>query len=133
MLSVLLLFSLTACGGSDNSNDADTQNSEIVSQIESEETDDETVSQKDEEVEWKQFIKEYDEWVDDYIALLKKYNDNPTDMTILSDYTEMMSDLTEWSTKADEVTEELENSPKAAAEYAAELTKIAEKLADAVK
>lgn len=82
------------------------------------------------DAKWREFLKDYDKWVDDYISLLKKYKADPTDFTILTDYTEMMSDMVEWSNKADEVAEELED-PAEVAEYAAELAKIAAKLAEA--
>lgn len=136
MSVVLLLFSLTACGG-ENVENADIKPSESVVQVESGDdainSENQVVSNETENVEWKQFLKEYNEWVDDYIVLLKKYNANPTDATILSDYTEMMNDLTEWSARADKITKELESSPEAVAEYAAELAKIAEKLEAATK
>ncbi len=136
MSVVLLLFSLTACGG-ENVENADIKPSESVVQVESKDnainSENQVVSNETENVEWKQFLKEYNEWVDDYIVLLKKYKANPTDATILSDYTEMMNDLTEWSARADKITKELESSPEAVAEYAVELAKIAEKLEAATK
>lgn len=80
--------------------------------------------------EWRQFLKDYEKWVDDYIAIVKKYKDNPTDMSILSDYTEMVADLAEWSSRADEIELELEDTD-AALEYSQELLRIAAKLAEA--
>ncbi len=80
--------------------------------------------------EWRQFLKDYENWVDDYIAIVKKYKDNPTDMSILSDYTETVADLAEWSSRADEIELELEDT-EAALEYSQELLRIAAKLAEA--
>lgn len=81
---------------------------------------------------WKEFLGEYEEWVDDYIQIVKKYSENPTDTSILSDYTEMVTDLSEWQIRADEMEEELEEaSPTEVAEYSAELLKIAAKIAEA--
>ena len=82
------------------------------------------------DAEWKQFLKDYEAWVDDYIAIVKKYNDNPTDMSILSDYSEMISEMTDWTERADEIELELEDTD-AALEYSAELLRIAGKLAEA--
>ncbi len=82
------------------------------------------------DAEWKRFLKDYEAWVDDYIAIVKKYKDNPTDMSILSDYTEMISEMTEWTERADEIELELEDT-NAALEYSAELLRIAGKLAEA--
>ncbi len=83
------------------------------------------------DAEWKQFLEDYEAWVDDYIEIVKKYKENPTDISILSDYTEMVSDMADWSERANEVQKELENSPTATVEYAAELARIAAKLAEA--
>lgn len=61
--------------------------------------------------------------------ILKKYKENPTDTSILSDYSEMVSEMVDWSDKADEIELELENTD-AALEYSAELLRIAGKLAE---
>lgn len=82
------------------------------------------------DAEWKQFLKDYEAWVDDYIEIVKKYKDNPSDMSILSDYTEMVSEMADWSERADEIELELEDT-SAALEYSAELLRIAGKLAEA--
>jgi adenylosuccinate synthase len=68
--------------------------------------------------------------MDDYIALLKKYNDNPTDLSILSDYTEMIERMEEWSEKADNIEGSLEN-PDDLNEYIETYTRILKKLTDA--
>ncbi len=80
--------------------------------------------------EWKQFLKDYEAWVDDYIAIVKKYKNNPTDMSILSDYTDMVSEMAEWTKRADEIELDLEDTSEAL-EYSAELLRIAGKLAEA--
>ena len=84
------------------------------------------------EKQWKQFLEDYEDWIDDYIKIVKKYSENPTDVSILSDYTEMITELAEWQTKAEEMEEELEEaSPGELAEYSAALLKIAAKIAEA--
>lgn len=80
--------------------------------------------------EWKQFLKDYEVWVDDYIEIIKKYKVNPTDMSILSDYTKMASKAADWSARADEIELELKDTQEAL-EYSAELLRIAAKLAEA--
>ena len=82
------------------------------------------------DTEWKQFLKDYEAWVDEYIAIVKKQKDNPSDMSILSDYTEMLSEMTEWTERADEIELELEDTDEAL-EYSKELLRIAGKLAEA--
>lgn len=81
--------------------------------------------------EWRQFLKDYEEWVDSYIEIIKKYKENPYDMSILSDYTEMVSEMADWTERADEIEQELD-STGASLEYSAELLRIAGKLAEAV-
>lgn len=81
--------------------------------------------------QWKEFLSDYEDFIDDYVAVLKKYSKNPSDFTILADYTEMVEELSEWQTQADELAEELENaSPTEAAEYSAEILKITAKIAE---
>ena len=79
-------------------------------------------------VDWREFLVEYEEWVDDYIEIVKKYNNNPSDMSILSDYTEMVSEMTEWTDKADDVELSITDTDEAL-EYSQELLRIAGKLA----
>lgn len=82
-------------------------------------------------VEWKEFLQEYEEWVDSYIELYNKYKDNPSDMSILADYTEQLAKVSTWASKADKVKTELENSPEDLAEYTESLARIAGKLSKA--
>jgi len=78
--------------------------------------------------DWKQFLKDYEEWVDSYIILLNKYNENPLDMSILTEYLEQMQKLVEWSEKADQVEIDLANDPNAMKEYLETLSRIILKL-----
>ena len=80
-------------------------------------------------VEWRQFLQEYEAWVDDYISIVKKYKENPTDMTILTDYMEMFSHLTQWSQKADKIQGSILDTSEAL-EYSKEMLRIAGKLAE---
>ncbi|MGN0173998.1 MAG: DUF6591 domain-containing protein [Acutalibacteraceae bacterium] len=81
-------------------------------------------------VDWKEFLKEYEEWVDSYIELLKKYKDNPSDMSILSEYTEQMNKVSEWSEKAEKIEADLANNPDDLKEYLDTLSRIIKKLSE---
>jgi len=70
------------------------------------------------------FLKEYEEWVDEYIVVAKKIKSNPSDMSVMSDYTRMMSELSDWDTKGKDC------SGNASA--AAKMLKIQSKLASAM-
>ena len=79
-------------------------------------------------VEWKQFLKDYEAWVDSYIALMAKYEKNPTDITILADYTASVLKLAEWAEKAEAMEDALDDDPAALKEYLAMLARIVTKL-----
>ena len=46
-----------------------------------------------------EYLKGYEKFMDKYIAILKKYRANPTDASILSDYTSMVTEAQDWATK----------------------------------
>lgn len=60
-----------------------------------------------------QFLREYEKFVMDYIDILKKYKKNPTDNTILSDYTRMVSMANDWTAKI----QDCQNDPTFASKY----------------
>jgi hypothetical protein len=68
------------------------------------------------------FIKEYEEFTNSYIKLLKKYKANPTDSGILSDYSEAAQKATEMQTNASNCTD---------AKFSLKLLEIANKITKA--
>jgi len=44
-----------------------------------------------------EFLEGYEKFVNEYIAVIKKYKANPTDTSILADYTKMLTNATKWS------------------------------------
>ena len=134
-LALTLVLTLAACG-SETNNAVESNND--VSAVgtsndvgNSAENNEEAPAETSTDAEWKQFLKEYEEWVDEYIEITKKYKDNPSDMSILSDYTDMMTEMAEWTSKTEKMEKELENaSPAELAEYSAILAKIVAKLAE---
>ena len=79
-------------------------------------------------VQWKEFLDDYEAWVDKYIALLEKYIDNPTDATLMSEYLTLSQEVMEWATRADEVEAELASTPEALSDYLSRLANIIKKL-----
>lgn len=125
-----LVLSLCGCGKTNMSPDNE---KEDISEIETQKTE-ESAAQTKGEPEWKQFLKDYEDWMMKYAEVMKKYKDNPADSSILSDYADMMKELADWQSRAETVKNELENaSPSEVAEYSAELLKIAGKMAEAAK
>lgn len=78
--------------------------------------------------EWKQFLKDYEAWVDKYVAFMKKYkNASTSDMTsMMSEYSSLLSDLTSWSEKSKNMQSNLSGSDLT--EYINTLSRITQKL-----
>jgi len=89
-----------------------------------ESTDEPVVS----DVDWKEFLKLYEEWIDSYIEFMEKYNANPTDVTLLNDYLKLMQEISEWAEMAEQIEVDLANDPVALKEYTDTLTRILIKL-----
>lgn len=128
--SLALIFSLVACNTDNNIKQENLSNQNP--QINGEASNISTESSSS--AEWRQFLKEYEEWVDKYIVVYNKYKSNPTDLSILSDYTDMAAQLVEWSEKTENVQKELESaSSEELAEYSKELLRIAGKMTEIIK
>ena len=141
-LALLMAMSLVACGGNDkiaNESTPATPETESVEQkaddiqtesVESkDDTQTESVENNNDSAEWKEFLKDYEEWVDEYIALMKKQKENPTDLTILSDYSKMTLEMAEWAEKSDDIAGSIEDTDEAL-EYSKEVLRIAGKLSE---
>lgn len=111
--------------------DAPEGEEEKTSSVVSDTTEDSSEDEDGEDTgyDWQEFIDDYEAWVDDYIDFMAKYKANPTDLSLISDYAEMMTDMSEWSERANEIKDDL--STAEALKYSAELTRIAAKLAKA--
>ena len=128
--SLALIFSLVACNTENNIKQENLSNQNP--QINGEASD--ISNESSSSAEWRQFLKEYEEWVDKYIVVYNKYKSNPTDLSILSDYTDMAAQLVEWSEKTENVQKELESaSSEELAEYSKELLRIAGKMTEIIK
>jgi hypothetical protein len=46
-----------------------------------------------------EFLKGYEKFMGKYIAIIKKMENNPNDMSVMTDYTSMMAEATEWAEK----------------------------------
>ena len=112
VLSLALVFALAACGSSGKedaktSNDFNNKAEEVV------ETDDvvsdteiaseqEPAEDKDDSVvggidsEFKASMDSYEKFMNEYVDFMKKYQANPTDMSLLTDYAKYMSDYAEF-------------------------------------
>ena len=81
--------------------------------------------------DWKQFLDDYEAWVDSYVAFMKKYKENPTDTSLISEYAEFAGDTVEWSEKAKQYEDGLKDMSAAdAAEYTKRTAEILKKLTE---
>ena len=83
-------------------------NSEIIEEKFDKESSSSNETEKESQVDKKsiessgdcdEYLKGYEKFMDKYIALLKKYKANPTDASILTDYTSMVTEAQDWATK----------------------------------
>ena len=54
---------------------------------------------------WEEALDEYEDYVDSYVSIMKKMKANPTDMSILEDYTELAEAAQEWASKMDNISQ----------------------------
>ena len=120
-------FIFSSCGG-DSSKDPETTTEEPAATTEEPAAATEEPVAKTEEKSTEsnndcdQFIKDYEEFVDSYIVIIKKMKANPTDMTILSEYTEMAKNAATMQTNAGNCAD---------SKYTDKLTKLGTKMAKA--
>lgn len=62
--------------------------------------------------DWRQFLVDYEEFVDSYIVIYEKYKNNPTDLTILKDYSNMLNKVSEFEDNYDVIFDEVEDLPE---------------------
>ena len=127
-LIVVLTLGLTGCVKQANKghNGAETKVEETASTEENIKND-KTDNTSDED--WRQFLKEYELWVDDYVSFMKKYSENPTDASFSADYAKLMSKISEWNEKAKNIENSLKDaSPEVLAEYYETLNRILKKM-----
>ena len=98
---------LTSCGGDDKSEE-EISLPDAPSDINysgEEEFDSESSSNSESNemssssVDCDEFLEGYEKFMDEYIAIIKKMQKNPDDMSVMTDYTSMMTEATEWTEK----------------------------------
>ena len=51
----------------------------------------------------KAFLDSYEDFVDDYVAFMKKYTENPTDLSLLGDYSKFLQNYSDFASKVEKV------------------------------
>ena len=115
ILSGIIAITLASCGGSTETEEPqDTQedsveNTEVMKEENNEAPDqdrEERVDDSSPSNDWDEILDGYEEYVDDYITLIKKQKADPTDMSIMTEYQSLMQKGQEWSTKMSEISSE---------------------------
>jgi len=125
ILGVILFtsFILVSCGGS-NSKDTEKETTEETTETTEETTEESTVTTEEKSSEsgsdCEQFMKDYEEFVNSYIKITKKMKANPSDMTIMTEYSEMATKAGEMQTNTSNCTD---------AKYATKLLELNNKIA----
>ena len=114
IVASIAAITLTSCGGSEEKKTPieglmDPIEMNKPSQEEPEESIDEMEVQ-DESLtsdDWNDVLNDYERYVNNYISFIKKQKENPSDMTIINEYQELMLEGTTWSTKMSKMSSEL--------------------------
>ena len=106
-LILSISFILSSCGGS-SSETTTTETEEVTEEASSSDCD--------------QFLKDYESFADSYIAIVEKMKANPTDMSVMTEYTSMMTKLTEMQSGGQDCTDP---------EYVTKMSEIAMKITNA--
>lgn len=111
ILSGIIAMTLASCGGSTETEAQDSLDDLMENYEENLEETDASTQEDELEIaddsspsdEWNETLDDYEEYVDDYVSLIKKQKADPTDMSIMTEYQELMQKGTKWSTKMSEM------------------------------
>lgn len=116
IIALILMLTLAGCGGdktttaeNDTGNDIVEEETESVSDVESSDTDSGLVSP-----EFKKTMDDYEAWFDHYCDVMKRYQEDSTNLELLSEMTDL---LTEETTMLEEM-ESMDQSEMNTAELA---------------
>ena len=129
----MLMMALTACGGSGTDSEPAEQDAIETEELETEEapvaeepaeeaedTDSDVISP-----EFKKTMDDYEAWFDHYCEVMNKYKENPTDLELMSEMTDLMTEETEMLDQMEKMDESEMNTAELA--YYIEVTARIEK------
>ena len=98
----MALMFLASCGGGDVESSINDSTSEIEDAYE-EIANEVVVSSNNAECD--EFLEGYENFMDNYIVILKKSKADPTDMSIMTEYMSLMTEASEWTSKTPDCTD----------------------------
>ena len=131
IIAVILVLALFGCGGGDSAPaENESEPAETVEMENEEEPADaaEEASDADSGVlspEFKRTMDDYEAWFDHYCEVMKKYQDNPSDLELMSEMTDLLSEETEMLEQMENMDQSQMNSAELA--YYIEVTARIEK------
>lgn len=139
VISMCIMFLICILSGCGN---ADSAPKETITPIEAEVSTETNIIDSDEKIDvakktnvvesdmsWRQFLKDYEAWVETYVEFMEKYKVNPTDMSLISDYSKFVQQTAEWAEEAEKYQSDLENaSPEILGEYVETLGRITKRI-----
>ena len=123
--ALMAVMFLASCG-EENNNTINTESptiDEVEETIEVDETIDDVENVSSNNSECDEFLEGYEDFMDKYIAIIKKQKADPADMSIMTEYATILTEASEWAGKTPDCTD---------AEFVAKLSKIQMKIANAV-
>ena len=95
---------LASCGGGDVESSISDPTSEIEEAYE-EIANEVVVADRSNNSECDEFLEGYENFMDNYIVILKKSKADPTDMSIMTEYMSLMTEASEWTSKTPDCTD----------------------------
>jgi hypothetical protein len=100
---------LASCGGGDvesSISDSTSEIEEAATEVEEAEVATEVVvADRSNNSECDEFLEGYENFMDNYIVILKKSKADPTDMSIMTEYMSLMTEASEWTSKTPDCTD----------------------------
>lgn len=101
IIAIVLVLALFGCGGDKEAPAEEPEATETV-EMESEEAEPADTAEEDSAAdsgvlspEFKKTMDDYEAWFDHYCEVMKKYQDNPSDLELMSEMTDLLSEESE--------------------------------------
>jgi DNA-binding ferritin-like protein (Dps family) len=78
--------------------------------------------------EWREFLRAYERWIDNYVRIMKRIADDPSDFSAITDSVALAIEMIEWAERAEQIESELTGDDLR--EYLATLSRIILKLSE---